>query len=224
MNIQKTLLFFAYALAMGTADAEQLATPTPMAVMHQHNSTQHEHNHNNPDTHTSGTIDARQMLSVGMFALEILELPKVKLIDQEARRHDFPGPLTDQRLLVINFTYTHCETICPIGNQIMARLDDALDADLPVTLLSISLDPARDSVQRLNSVAQAFGASSRWYWLGGEVGEVQQLLAAFDADQPNLELHDPIFLVGSLASGKFYRSQSIPVATELVALVESIAL
>ena len=53
-------------------------------------------------------------------------------------------------------------------------------------------------------------------------GEVERLLRAFDADQVVVELHDPIFMVGDLTSGRFYRSQSMPDAEELAALVETL--
>lgn len=158
---------------------------------------------------------------MGEFALERLAAPQVTLIDQYARRQPFRGPLTDGRILVINFNYTTCESICPIGNEVMARLDEALPQDAPVALLSITIDPGRDTPAQMRKAADAFGASERWKWLTGKPREVERLLAAFDADVVNILLHDPVFLVGDTASSRFYRSQSMPQPEELLALIET---
>lgn len=158
----------------------------------------------------------------GDFAVERLAVPQVTLIDQYAREQAFKGPLTDGQLLVINFNYTTCESICPIGNDVMAELDDLLAPDAPVRLLSITIDPGRDTPAHMRKAADTFGASERWAWLTGTPGEVSRLLAAFDADYANIVLHEPVFLVGDLDSQRFYRSQSMPSPQELAGLVASL--
>ena len=160
----------------------------------------------------------------GDFSLERLSVPDVELMDQNARTHALKGPLTEDRLLVIYFSYTLCTSICPIGNDVMAELDELLPADADVRLLSITIDPTRDTPALMRKAAESFGASERWIWLTGTTGEIGRLLEAFDADTTNLELHDPVFLVGDLESGRFYRSQSMPLAEELSVLVAELAL
>lgn len=159
----------------------------------------------------------------GDFSVERLDIPKVTLVDHEARVHAIPGPLTRDRTLVINFNYTTCDSICPIGNDIMAQLDENLQNNQNVTLLSITIDPGRDTPAHMRKAAETFGSSDKWLWLTGDPGEVERLLRAFDADQAVVELHDPIFMVGDVSSGRFYRSQSMPDAEELAALVETLA-
>lgn len=158
----------------------------------------------------------------GDFAVERLAVPQVTLIDQYAREQVFKGPLTDGQVLVINFNYTTCESICPIGNDVMAELDDLLAPEAPVRLLSITIDPGRDTPAHMRKAADTFGASDRWAWLTGSPGEVSRLLAAFDADYANIVLHEPVFLVGDLDSQRFYRSQSMPAPQELAGLVASL--
>ncbi len=159
---------------------------------------------------------------VANFAPERLSVPRVTMIDHEARAHDFHGPLTQGQLLVINFSYTTCESICPIGNAVLADLDALLPSDANVRLMSITIDPGRDTPARMRDAAQEFGASDRWSWLTGAPSDIGRLLRAFDADVANIELHDPIFLVGDLETGRFYRSLSFPDAAELAALVHSL--
>ena len=167
-------------------------------------------------------VGAPALAGEGSFSIETLDIPQVTLVDQEARVHAFPGQLTRDRTLVINFNYTTCDSICPIGNDIMAQLDEMLGDDQAVTLLSITIDPGRDTPAHMRKAAETFGSSDKWLWLTGDPGEVERLLRAFDADQVVVELHDPIFMVGDLTSGRFYRSQSMPDAEELAALVETL--
>lgn len=158
-------------------------------------------------------------VSRGAFAVEHLTVPRVTLIDQYAQEQLFHGPLTEGQVLVINFNYTTCESICPIGNDVMAELDGMLPAEAPVRLMSITIDPGRDTPAQMRKAAKTFGASERWAWLTGNPGEVSRLLAAFDADYANILLHEPVFLVGDLDTHQFYRSQSMPSPEELAGLV-----
>lgn len=159
---------------------------------------------------------------IANFGLERLEVPDVTLIDQDARSLPFHGPLTEGQTLVINFSYTTCDSICPLGNAVLADLDAQLAPSANVRLMSITIDPGRDTPSQMRAAAEQFGASPRWSWLTGQPSEIGRLLQAFDADVANIELHDPVFLVGSLDSGRFYRSLSFPDATELAALVEQL--
>lgn len=159
---------------------------------------------------------------IANFSSERLDVPNVTLIDQDARRLLFHGSLTEGQTLVINFSYTTCDSICPLGNTVLADLDAQLPPDANVRLMSITIDPGRDTPSRMRAAAERFGTSPRWSWLTGQPSEIGRLLQAFDADVANIELHDPVFLVGSLDSGRFYRSLSFPDATELAALVEQL--
>lgn len=162
--------------------------------------------------------------TIGNFTVERLAVPEVELVDQDNQMHALKGPLTDGKLLVINFNYTTCVSICPLGNDVMARLDDMLAADKPIRLMSITIDPRRDTPSLMRAAAESFDASERWSWLTGDPGEIERLLAAFDAGVANVELHEPIFLVGDLETGRFYRSLSMPNPTELAQLIDTLAL
>ena len=159
------------------------------------------------------------------FVQNRIVLPKMTLIDHEARQHELTGELTEGALVVINFNYTTCDSICPIGNDVMARLHSQVDQvdGRPVRLLSITIDPARDTVARLNAAARQFEAGDNWLWLTGDPPDIESLLQRLDADIADIELHDPVFLVGDVASGRFYRSLSMPDAEELLAMLHAIA-
>lgn len=74
---------------------------------------------------------------------------------------------------VASFIFTHCESVCPLISARMAELRDGLAAEGllggEVRLVSITVDPARDSVAVLREYASDYGGSppSEWAFLTG---------------------------------------------------------
>lgn len=161
--------------------------------------------------------------TTGSFVQERITLPRMDLIDHHAQRRDLTGDLTEGAIIVINFNYTLCNSICPMGNDVMAQVDDMIEhvGDRPVKLLSITIDPTNDTPLLLNEAAQTFDASEKWNWLTGDPHDIASLLQAVDADEVNIELHDPIFLVGDAERGVFYRSLALPTADQIVSRINA---
>ena len=62
--------------------------------------------------------------------------------------------------------FTHCPGICPIVTQVFRELQDEFKADEDFRLLSVTVDPARDTVPMLQKFAAGYGAdNSRWYFV-----------------------------------------------------------
>lgn len=159
------------------------------------------------------------------FVQERLVLPRMQLIDQHAKRRDLTGELARDAVLVINFSYTLCDSICPIGNDVMAQVDDLIEGSdgPPVRLLSITIDPTRDTPLLLSKAAETFDASDNWFWLTGDPYDIDSLLRALGAQVYDIVFHDPMFLVGDAGTGVFYRSLSMPTAAEIVDRIAALA-
>lgn len=77
----------------------------------------------------------------------------------------------------VSFFFTNCSGVCPLITSRMAALRDSLAADgllgESVRLVSISVDPARDTVAALAEYASRYGdpAPSRWAFLTGSPPE-----------------------------------------------------
>lgn len=106
----------------------------------------------------------------------LARLPAFSLVDETGKpfhREDLLG-----RVWVADFVFTSCADACPRLQSKMRRLQDRL---LPVEqggnigLLSISVDPERDTPSRLQKYAQAYGArKALWRYLTGEQKEVER--------------------------------------------------
>lgn len=122
----------------------------------------------------TGVIAAASLLACGSPPAELpvyWPAPEFALVDQRGdtlRSRDLDGTIW-----VASFVFTHCTGVCPTITAQMARLRDALDASGPdgrdVRLVSITVDPARDTPEVLSRYAERFGGlpPARWAFLTG---------------------------------------------------------
>lgn len=94
-------------------------------------------------------------------------------------------------IYVTDFFFTSCPSICPRVIKEMYKIYQAVGDDPQVKLLSVSIDPKRDTVKKLKLYADNLKIDhSKWYFLTGEKEETFQLantyfVAAFeDASAP----------------------------------------
>jgi protein SCO1/2 len=98
------------------------------------------------------------------------------LVNQLGDKVTLNGTLSG-RILVIDFIFTNCTTICPklSGNITMLqrafrknpKMENGLDNT--IQFVSISVDPARDTLQALRAYADRFGANhDHWWFLTGD--------------------------------------------------------
>lgn len=111
----------------------------------------------------------------------------------------------DDKILVVDFFFTTCPTICPIMTKQMSRLQWKLDdaAYKDVHFLSFSVNPGYDTPQVLHAYAEEHGADlDRWTFLTGEKGEIYDLAvngllvpAQEDVSAPGGFLHSEKFIL-----------------------------
>jgi len=69
------------------------------------------------------------------------------------------------KIIVIDFFFTRCPSICPGLARSMKRLQDSFKKnDSIVQFISISVDPEHDSVQQLRKFADRYGANHDTWW------------------------------------------------------------
>jgi protein SCO1 len=101
------------------------------------------------------------------------ELPRFSLLDQRGRsfgRDDLQG-----KVWVADFVFTSCADACPRLTRQMRTLQDRLDPHGRIGLLSISVDPERDTPERLREYGETYGArEDLWRFLTGSPTEVER--------------------------------------------------
>jgi protein SCO1/2 len=80
--------------------------------------------------------------------------------------------------VVIAFAFAHCQTICPL---IVRDVNAALDRlrDRRVVALIVTVDPWRDTPERLPHIARQWQLGDGAHVLSGTVAEVSAVLAAW---------------------------------------------
>jgi protein SCO1/2 len=106
----------------------------------------------------------------------VATLPPFELVDSSGNkvsRTDLDG-----QVWVADFIFTNCAGICPILSARMAELQKALiDGAVDARLVSISVDPARDSPDALRAYGERFKADpERWWFLTGERAALYDLI------------------------------------------------
>lgn len=88
------------------------------------------------------------------------------------------------RVLLVDFIYTNCPTLCKALGAVNARLQQRLATEIAageVRLLSISFDPERDGPDELRAFRARYTADPSGWILGrpARAGELRRLLAGF---------------------------------------------
>ena len=114
-------------------------------------------------------------------------LPDFSLVERSGR----PITLADLRgkVWIASFIYTKCTETCPLQTAHMARLQRDLVGERDLRLVSITVDPERDTPEALREYADRYGADpERWLFLTGEKRAIYHLaqkgfrLAVVDPD------------------------------------------
>ena len=150
-------------------------------------------------------------------------IPDVELIDQDGRRVHFYTDLVKGRTVAINFIFTTCTTICPPLGATFARVERELGerAGRDVRLISVSVDPATDTPERMKEWGAKFKAGAGWTLLTGAKPAVDELLRALGAQTGRPEDHSPAVLIGNDALGQWTRTYGLARPTKLVEIIDA---
>lgn len=131
----------------------------------------------------------------------------VMLTDQHERPVRLKEDVVGDRIVVMGFIYTSCTTVCPVVSAIMQKVQAQLGEQVgrEVQLVSISVDPLRDSPQRLREYASQYQAGPGWTWLTGAVPAVSETLKGLGTWSADFTTHPPVIMVGDGRSDQWTR-------------------
>jgi protein SCO1 len=70
-----------------------------------------------------------------------------------------------KKILLVNFFFTHCPTICPTMTKNLKKVQTAVYKDTAIHMISITMDPKRDSVKVLRDYALKNNINHDNWWL-----------------------------------------------------------
>lgn len=150
-----------------------------------------------------------------------MNIPDIELLDQDGRKIHFYTDLVKGHTVAINFIFTTCTTICPpLGatfSRVQKELGDKVGRD--ARFISISVDPATDTPERLKAWGAKFHAGEGWTFVTGNKPQVDELLRALGASSARREDHSPTVLIGNDTRGTWTRTYGLAKSSQLVQMI-----
>jgi protein SCO1 len=145
----------------------------------------------------------------------------VALLDQDGRRLRLASDAIGDKVVVVTFVFTNCVDTCPLVSHTFSQVQEQLGAlmEQRVRLISLTIDPVRDTPARLKAYAAQHGAGPGWLWLTGDPRSVTTALEGFGVHNASPDRHPSLVLVGDLRSGRWTPIYDIDNAQQLVANV-----
>lgn len=147
-----------------------------------------------------------------------VSIPDVSLITQHGETVNLRSDVVADKIVVIDFVYTTCTTICPVLSAILGQVQRQLAERLgsEVMLVSLTVDPLRDTPARLKAYSEKHRAGDGWLWLTGSKQDIDAVLKELGVYTPSFEDHPSTILVGDGSSGEWSRFIGFPSAGQLM--------
>jgi len=152
-------------------------------------------------------------------------LPDLPLLDQEGKPVRFYTDLVKGKVVMMNFVFTSCTTICPPMGATFAKVQKLLGerAGKDVHLISVSVDPGTDTPERLAAWKQKLGGGPGWTLVTGDRENITRILKGLGVYTASIADHTPLVLIGNDAQRKWTRAYGLAPPTKLVELIDGLA-
>jgi protein SCO1/2 len=105
-------------------------------------------------------------------------IPDFKFTNQEEQEVT-PATFED-KIYVVDFFFVSCPTICPVVKAQMLRVLDAYQDEERLVFLSHTIDPKRDTVERLKKYADNLGVGvPKWHFVTGEKEKLHGIASSY---------------------------------------------
>ncbi|MBT1070957.1 SCO family protein [Pelotalea chapellei] len=149
--------------------------------------------------------------------VESYSLPDVTLINQDGKKVRLQSIMQSDKLVVVDFIFGTCTTICPILSVGYSNLQRKLGPDTnKVHLISISIDPEHDTPKIMKEYLKRYQAKPGWDFLTGSRSDINKVMYALNAYIPNKMSHYPLTLFRPAGNNKWIRIFGLMNSTEFL--------
>ena len=135
--------------------------------------------------------------------------PNVTLTTHEGKEVRFFDDVIKDKVVAINFIYTHCPDTCPLETAQLVRVQNIMGDRMgkDVFFYSISIDPERDTPEVLAEYRERFGAE--WTFLTGNKEDIIQLRKKLGLYIPEIQdgsnNHNVNMIIGNQKTGRWMK-------------------
>jgi protein SCO1/2 len=143
-----------------------------------------------------------------------------EVVTHQGRTLRFYSDMLKDKVVLISFFYVGCPTAQPtLITQF--KLQKALEGLLEerIRLLTISVDPERDSPERLAEFARRYNPGEGWLFVTGKPDQMDPLLRRLGNTHALPEGHQRLFLLGNLLTGHWMK---LPESASVIAVADGL--
>jgi protein SCO1 len=133
--------------------------------------------------------------------------PNLPVVTQDGKELRFYDDLIKDKIVVISFIYTSCPDICPLTTARLAQVEEKLGEMVgrDIHFISMTVDPERDTPEKLKAFADAFHVGPGWQFVTGKPEDVRAINAKLGDRSRNLSDHRNEIVLGNDVTGEWNR-------------------
>src|SRR5215470_17481312 len=134
--------------------------------------------------------------------------PNLPVVTQDGKTLKFYDDVIKGKIVLISFIYTNCPDICPLTTARIAQVEDKLGdmVGRDIFFISMTVDPERDTPERLKEFATAFDAGPGWLFLTGKPEDIRLINSKLGDKSRTLSEHRNEVVLGNDATGEWARN------------------
>jgi protein SCO1/2 len=151
------------------------------------------------------------------------QFPNVPFLTQDGTRMLFYDDLIKGRVVLINFFFTSCKTVCPRTTENLLQVEDLLGDRLgrDIRMISITVDPNKDTPEVLKEYSRRHGTKAGWYFLTGTRKDIDRVRLHLGVNRYNNDKtdHTGMLVYGNEATRQW---AATPAMADPEVIVESV--
>jgi len=149
--------------------------------------------------------------------IESYTMPDVVLVNQDGKKVHLKELLQSDKVVIVEFIFGTCTTICPVLSAGYTNLQQKLAPDTQkVRLVSITIDPENDTPGVMKEYLKRYRAKPGWDFLTGSRSDIDKVMNSFNAYVSNKMFHTPLTLIRLPKDGKWVRVYGLMSTSEFM--------
>jgi protein SCO1/2 len=151
--------------------------------------------------------------------------PNTVLLTQNNQPVHFFDDLLKGHVVVINFMFTTCTSICPAMTANLLKVQEYLGERVGngVTMISISVDPTIDTPDVLKKYAEKLKVRPGWVFLTGKQEDIDVVLRKVGGFVKDKNEHSTLLMIGNVETGQWVKAFAMSKPAELADAIIRVA-
>jgi len=145
-------------------------------------------------------------------------LPNLPVVTQDGKMLKFYDDVIKGKIVLISFIYTNCPDICPLTTARLTQVEDQLGEAVgrDIFFVSMTVDPERDTPEKLKEFATAFDTGPGWLFLTGKPEDIRAINSKLGDRSRKLSDHRNEIVLGNDITGEWERDSALGDLNRLV--------